>query len=375
MINIRKKIFFIITSLFYLFLILTLILFLYAAFFFKPPSIEKVVEEVKEDQIKKIEESSNIQTKKEPSKKIKENSKKIKASDVTTTKTVIKDSLFATIGNKAITYSDIINEIKILLILNNQTFSDEKRKQIESAAIKSTVKRNIKKIEIDKYKFLNFNQKDLDDEVKKTANKLNINVETFKNTLKINGIDFSNFAERIKIDLQWNGLIFQIYKDRLTINLEEIEEQLKLIQKKKEIHEYLISEIIIKPVAKENLESKIKEIMNKIKIEGFEKVAKELSISDTSMNGGELGWVNENVISEKFKFKIINTPLGNISEPILMTNGILFFKVRDKRSFEKFVDIEEIKNHLVTSEKTKILNMHSKSHYDNLKRSVAIKFY
>ena len=65
MINIRKKIFFIITSLFYLFLILTLILFLYAAFFFKPHSIEKVVEEVKEDQIKKIEESSNIQTKKE----------------------------------------------------------------------------------------------------------------------------------------------------------------------------------------------------------------------------------------------------------------------------------------------------------------------
>ena len=67
-INIRKKIFFIITSLFYLFLILTLILFLYAAFFYKPPSIEKVTEEVKKDQIKKIKESKNIQTKKEPSK-------------------------------------------------------------------------------------------------------------------------------------------------------------------------------------------------------------------------------------------------------------------------------------------------------------------
>ena len=375
MINIKKKIFFVITSLVYLFLILTLILFLYAAFFYKPPSIEKVTEEVKKDQTKKIKESKNIQTKKEPSKKIKETSKKIEASDVTTAKAVIKDSLFATIGNKAITYSDIINEIKILLILNNQTFSDEKREQIESAAIQSTIKRNIKKIEIDKYSNLNFNQKDLDGEVKKTANKLNMNVETFKNTLEINGIEFSNFTERFKIDLQWNGLIFQLYKDRLTINLEEIEEQLKLIQKKKEIHEYLISEIIIKRVAKENLESKIKEVMNKIKTEGFEKVAMELSISDTSMNGGELGWVNENVISEKFKFKIINTPLGNISEPILMTNGILFFKVRDKRSFEKFVDIEEMKNHLVSNEKTKILNMHSKSHYDNLRRSVAIKFY
>ena len=93
------------------------------------------------------------------------------------------------------------------------------------------------------------------------------------------------------------------------------------------------------------------------------------------MNGGDLGWLNESVIAEKFKSKIINTPLGSISEPILMTKGILLFKVRDKRSFEKFVDLEEIKDHLVTSEKTKILNMHSKSHYDNLRRSVTVKYY
>ena len=60
-------------SLFYLFLILTLILFLYAAFFFNPSPVEKVTEEVKEDQIEKIEEPSNTQTKKEPSKKLSAN--------------------------------------------------------------------------------------------------------------------------------------------------------------------------------------------------------------------------------------------------------------------------------------------------------------
>ena len=41
----------------------------------------------------------------------------------------IKDSLFATIGNKAITRSDIINEIKIILILNGQGFVDEEKKK------------------------------------------------------------------------------------------------------------------------------------------------------------------------------------------------------------------------------------------------------
>ena len=38
----------------------------------------------------------------------------------------IKDSIFATVGNKPITRSDIINEIKTILILNGQNFSQER---------------------------------------------------------------------------------------------------------------------------------------------------------------------------------------------------------------------------------------------------------
>ena len=64
---------------------------------------------------------------------------------------VIKDSIFATVGNKAITKSDIVNEVKIILILNGQNFSEEHRQQIETAAIQSTIKRKIKQIEIGRY--------------------------------------------------------------------------------------------------------------------------------------------------------------------------------------------------------------------------------
>ena len=31
-----------------------------------------------------------------------------------------------------------------------------------------------------------------------------------------------------------------------------------------------------------------------------------LSISETALKGGDLGWINENEISKKFKSKIIN---------------------------------------------------------------------
>ena len=58
----------------------------------------------------------------------------------------ITDSIFMTIGDKPITQSDLVDEIKIILILNNQSYSDEKREVLHELAIKSTIKRNIKLI-------------------------------------------------------------------------------------------------------------------------------------------------------------------------------------------------------------------------------------
>jgi len=289
--------------------------------------------------------------------------------------TKIKDSLFATVGNRAITHSDIINEIKTILILNGQTFSENNKKQLQTAAIKSTIKRNIQQIEIDKYKSLQFNKKDLDMELNRIAKNLNMSLELLENTLTNNEINFTELVNSIKVRLLWNSLIFQLYNERLSINFQEIDEQLKLIENKKEINEYLISEIIIKPVSAEKLESAIKELKDKINTRGFDKVAIDLSISSTAINGGDLGWIDENIISKEFKSKIVNTSVGNISEPIILPNGVLIFKVRDKRKIEKIINLEDAKKQLISAEKTKILNMHSLSHYENLKRSIAINYY
>jgi len=141
------------------------------------------------------------------------------------------------------------------------------------------------------------------------------------------------------------------------------------------MEEYLISEIIVPLVSKEDLESKIKEINKRIVDEGFKNVARDISISETALNGGDLGWVNENAISSEFKKKIMNTAIGNISEPIILPKGILFFKVKDKRKIQKFKNLEKAKDQLVNAEKLKILNMHSLSHYDKLRRSVSINYF
>ena len=57
-----------------------------------------------------------------------------------------------------------------------------------------------------------------------------MDIDTLKSICASNELDFSLIEDQIKIELLWNSLIFQLYKDRLSVNLDEIDEQLKLIQ-------------------------------------------------------------------------------------------------------------------------------------------------
>ena len=287
----------------------------------------------------------------------------------------IKDKLFLTVGNKAITTLDVMNEIKVILILNNMSYDDQKRDELHKMAITSIIKRSVKEIEINKYDFLEYNENDFINELTKLANNINMDLETLKKICNSNELNFSIVENQMKTELLWNSLIFYLYKNRISINLNEIDEQLKLSQNKNEIEEFLISEIVLERVENDKVKSRIEEITSQIETEGFEAVAMKSSISNSATKGGDLGWLNENQISKKFRSNIINTPIGSLAEPILINEGILIFKLRDKRKVKNETDLEILKNQLVTTEKTKILNMYSTSHYDSLRRSVSIKFF
>ena len=90
----------------------------------------------------------------------------------------IKDGLFFTVGNKAITKSDIVNEIKIILILNNMSYSDDKRDELQQMAVKSAIKKTVKEIEISKHDFLEYDQNDLNGELNRLANRIDMDVDT-----------------------------------------------------------------------------------------------------------------------------------------------------------------------------------------------------
>ena len=291
---------------------------------------------------------------------------------LTSNSLAITDSLIGTIGSKALTSSDLINEMKMLLIVNGKTFSQTNKKELQSIALRSIINRLIKQIEIEKHNFNDFNKEDIVNEINSIAKNLNMDVSSLKNSFKVNKINFSNLENRIETELKWNGLIFTLYKNRITININEINRQLKLIQNQKFIEEYLIYEILIEPVSQDKFQAKINEIKNKIQEDGFEKTAIIYSKAESASNGGKLGWVKETALSEKFRKVLKNINVGSIAKPVAVSEGIILLKLADKKKLEQKIDLEVAKNALLNSEKEKKLQMYALSHYNKLKQSVEI---
>jgi len=277
-----------------------------------------------------------------------------------------------TVGNKPITNYDLKNEIKMLNILSGGKLLNEKNNLINRVGMDSLISRLIKQTEIEKHDFFNFNQKDLDYEVDLISKSIGIGVQDLENIFKSSSIPFSLLIDRIVTDLRWNGLIFNIYKNKITIDNEYITKQLNLIKEKQFIKEYLISEILIDPVPSEKLKDEISKIKNMVNTNGFEKTALEISITGTAANGGKLGWLKETEISEKFKDLIKKTPVGQMSEPLILPEGIMFIKVNENRTVKNKINIENAKTKLVAEEKIKKLNRFSIIHYKKLKNSILI---
>jgi parvulin-like peptidyl-prolyl isomerase len=286
----------------------------------------------------------------------------------------IKDNLFATVGDKALTDSDVINEIKTILILNNQSYTKERKKELQSIAIRRIIERAIKRIETEKYDFLEFNQIDLDNQINSFAQRVNVSVDTLKTLFEKNGLDFEQIKKNVITELLWNNLMISIYKNNLTVNEDEINQQLANFDKNTESNEYLISEIVLKSVESNKLDEELNKVKNMIKDIGFEKTAMTISVSANSTSGGDIGWIEENSIAKKFKSRIINTPVGEVSKPIVLPEGIIIFTVRDKRKSNKVVDLESIRKSLIEAERNKILNMYSLSHYESLTRKIAVNY-
>ena len=93
--------------------------------------------------------------------------------------------------------------------------------------------------------------------------------EEFKSYLKNLKLEFKDIYKKIEIETVWNQMIYTKYNKKVIINEEVLKEQI-LQNKKKERKFLFLYELVFDFKNKEKINKKYKNILESIKIKGFE---------------------------------------------------------------------------------------------------------
>tara|TARA_X000000950_G_C13769802_1_gene600471 strand:+ start:164 stop:1120 length:957 start_codon:yes stop_codon:yes gene_type:complete len=282
----------------------------------------------------------------------------------------LENKILLQIDKEIITTQDILNEVKYLKFINSD-FKSLDNNKIYLIAKNSLIREIIKENELKRIlKKIDIKESFLEEFIINYFSKFNISsINELRQILNQNDLKLDKIKKKITIQIMWNDLIFQKFSKSVKINKNLIKKEISI---NKFQEEYLISEIVISVNDKKNLKKKFEKIKVDIEENNFSKAAIIHSISETSINGGKIGWVTENSLSLKIKDALNKTKIGDITEPIMIPGGFIILKIEKKRNIEMELDFNKEFNRIVKRKTNDQLNQFSNIYFNKIKKDVKV---
>ena len=199
-------------------------------------------------------------------------------------------------------------------------------------------------------------------------------ISSLKNKFLQNSINYDIYIKKIENELKWQSLIYSKYRKNVRINKEEINFELKkILLNQKEILEFNLRQIEVF-VEKKDL-GDLEEINSQLKGLSFNDAIKKLKINFSEVNNVNIGWITGDVLSKEVLKIVENMKIGEISDPILNLNSILFLNLVDKKSSNKeTLDKDRLRENLINQKKNELYSLYSNSYLSKIKNNYLIKF-
>ena len=165
---------------------------------------------------------------------------------------------------------------------------------------------------------------------------------SFEKIFKEKSMDISLLENQAKADLSWLKILQTMMEERPTVSSAEVDAKLEEIKKEIVKPRYLLAEIYL-PYGKDKAKvlGKMQDLFNRIVSgESFPGLAFENSKGKTAAQGGDLGWVTEDVLPADILPTVQQLDVGQLSKPIEGKDGVYIVLMRDKQRALTSTDVE-----------------------------------
>jgi len=284
-----------------------------------------------------------------------------------------ENKILVKINNEIITYIDVVNEENYLKSINPK-IKNFNEKELFEISLNSAIREKIRELEISKYlDKLEIDNDNFEKLLSSSYTKLGINTKKdFKNYIESFGLSLSFIRKKITIEALWSQFIYQKFITKVKIDENQLR---KIVLNNKNSNSYFLHEIIFQIKEGEKLAEKYEFLKKQINENGFEKTALQYSVSQSSKNGGEIGWIESNSLNSEIKKLVENLKKDEVSKPITIPGGFLILKVLDAKDIELDIDVDKEVIKLIKIKTNKQLDNYSNMYFNKIKKGMNIVSY
>lgn len=237
-----------------------------------------------------------------------------------------KYKIVALVNNEIISSRDLQSGVNMFIVNTGMVYGPKTKDMIQHRVMQGLIDEKLKINEAKKNGIVISNS-EIQSGLKNFAANNKIPLERLEGILKQDKIDINSLKTKIEADLAWQKLVGKKLGAYSQVTPLEIRKEKENITKDLQKSRYLVSEIVIPAKNAKDIYSLVSVLREDPR---FELYAMQFSESASASRGGDLGWVNKDNLDSKIAQKLDKMKVGGISDPVKIGNKYYIMKLNAK---------------------------------------------
>ena len=239
-----------------------------------------------------------------------------------------------TVGTQCITQLDVENRLRFLALMSGIGVTNENRYSLTQEAAKMLVQEHLELQEMTS-SGLTIQDEAVNNQLAEMAGRIGILPEKLDTFFKEKDIPMDTVRQFLTVQYYWPQYIKFKYPAAADVSEDRVELMYKEQISQKTKPRYLLAEIFI-PVNAPSEEGSVQKQVNMVHSEllkggQFQLLAQQFSQSSSAKQGGNMGWINLELLPEKARTTVKNMTIGQLTSPQRLDDGYVIYALIDKR--------------------------------------------
>ncbi len=246
-----------------------------------------------------------------------------------------EDAILGTINGQVLTERDVDNRGKLFALSTGLNISPDLMQRLRPQIIRQLVDERIKTQEILK-RHINVEPQQIAQAINNIEARNGMPKNALRDRLAQDGVSLTTLIDQIRVQIGWMQVLREEISGRGRITAREITQREEALRAEEGRAQYNVSEIFIPVADPRHSETELeftKTIITQLRNGApFPIVAAQFSQAQTALDGGTMGWVQEDSLDPPVVEIVRQMPIGAISNPVKVAGGYVIVTVNGKRT-------------------------------------------